>query len=491
LKVLGDVEVGALPRGLVFAADGGLVYVAAAGSDEVVQLHWDTRKVTQRWPAPREPRDLALSADGSWLAAASTRSAQVRCWNTETGKLYWERTITDAFNLRGLSFTPDAKELICGHAYRREFPVSKNNIDSGWVIDNRLSKLSLAPNAQPEYWQLALDIRGQAVGDPHGLAFSSDGKQLVAAASGTHELLILQRGNMPWSPGEPGDFIDVAMEIGPNKMRRVDLGGRPMTVAFADNDRTVAVANYLRDAVQIVDVQDAKLVRTISLGGPKQPSLARQGEAMFYDAQRSHHQWFSCHTCHTDGHTCGLKFDTLNDDSYGNPKLTPSLYNVTKTGPWTWHGWQKDLGAAIEKSLMETMFGDKPKPEDIKAMLAFLETLTPPPNPHRGPNGALNAAAERGKAIFHGKARCARCHKGELYTSESNYDVKLEDDGSPYPLWNPPSLIGLWDRGPYLHDARSTTLDGLLRFDHSSEKLGGEKLTEAERRELVEFLKSL
>jgi cytochrome c peroxidase len=124
-------------------------------------------------------------------------------------------------------------------------------------------------------------------------------------------------------------------------------------------------------------------------------------------------------------------------------------------------------------------------------MLAFLETLTPPPNPHRGSKGELSAAAERGKAIFHGQARCARCHKGDLYTSESNYDVKVEDDGSPYPLWNPPTLLGLWDRGPFMHDARSTSLDELLRIHHSSEKLGGQKLTDAERRDLVEFLKGL
>jgi cytochrome c peroxidase len=186
-----------------------------------------------------------------------------------------------------------------------------------------------------------------------------------------------------------------------------------------------------------------------------------------------------------------LKFDTLNDDSYGNPKLTPSLYNVTRTGPWTWHGWQKDLGAAVEKSLTETMFGAKPQAAELKAMLAFLETLTPPSNPHRGPKGEFSPAAQHGKAIFEGKARCARCHKGELYTSTSNYDVKLEDDGSPYPLWNPPSLLNVWNRGPYLHDGRATTLEELLQTHHSSEKLGGEKLTEAERRDVIEFLKGL
>src|SRR5262249_15553515 len=136
------------PRGLVFAADGSLFYVAVAGGDQVVEVDWANRKVVHAWDAPREPRDLALSPDGKLLAASSTRSSQVRVWDTASRKQVWERAVIDAFNVRGLTFTPDAKELLCGHAFRREFPVSKNNIDSGWVIDNRFSKLPLALDAR-------------------------------------------------------------------------------------------------------------------------------------------------------------------------------------------------------------------------------------------------------------------------------------------------------------------------------------------------------
>src|SRR5262249_55811547 len=225
--------------------------------------------------------------------------------------------------------------------------------------------------------------------------------------------------------------------------------------------------------------------------GPERPGPARQGEALFYDAGRSHNQWFSCHTCHVDGHTCGLNFDTLNDDSYGNAKLTPSLRGVTRTGPWTWHGWQKDLGAAIKKSYTETMFGPEPTAAEVKAVLAFLATLDHPPNPNLGADGKPNAAARRGGALFEGKARCARCHHGPEYTSEGTYDVKLEPDGSPYSRWNPPSLRGLWERGPYLHDGRARTLEELLAGPHAPEKLGGRALTPAERRGLVAVLDGL
>ncbi len=120
-------------------------------------------------------------------------------------------------------------------------------------------------------------------------------------------------------------------------------------------------------------------------------------------------------------------------------------------------------------------------------MLAYLATLDQPPNPRTG----AREAVQRGQALFQGKAQCVRCHHGEHYTSERNYDVKLESDGSPYPLWNPPSLRGLFDRSPYLHDGRAKTLDELLEKHHAPEILGGQALSPSERKDLIEFLLSL
>ncbi len=489
LTLAEEIPIGAFPRGLVFAPDGKTLY--AAVGDEVVGLDLATRKVTTRWPAPREPRRLALSADGRWLAAASSRSGQVRCWDTHSGALHWQRTIEDSFNLRGLAFTADASWLICSHVVRREFPVSRENIEAGWVTDSRLTRFALPPDARPPQQQLALDTRGAAVGDPEGVALGADGRWLALAAAGTHEVLLLDRAAVPWSRGDPGDFIDPDFRQDARKFRRVPVGGRPMALAFTDQGEKLIVANYLFDSLQVIDTRAGKLVRAIPLGSPATPSLARRGEAIFYDAQRSHNQWFSCHTCHVEGHTCGLNFDTLNDDSYGNPKLTPSLRNVVRTGPWTWHGWQKDLGAGVAKSLTETMYGRKPSADEIKELLAFLGTLEDPPNPHLGPDGALSAAAQRGQSIFVDRARCVRCHKGPDYTSEHNYDAQLESDGSTYQQWNPPSLRGLHDRGPFLHDGRARTLEELLQKHHTSEMFGGEALSPAQRQDLIEFLKAL
>jgi DNA-binding beta-propeller fold protein YncE len=480
-----EVSVGAFPRGLVFARDGASLFVALAGEDEVAQVEWLTGKVLRRFAAPREPRSVALSSDGQWLAAASSKSAQVRCWNLKTHRLHWEREIGDAFNLRGLAFTPEDDAVICAHAVRRDFPVTKQNIEEGWVIDSRLTRLALSAKAVPAVWQIALDVKGQAISDPHGLAFTD--RWLALTSSGTQELLLLKTTAIPWNSGDPGDFLDPRLSKA-DSLRRIGLGGRPMVMTYRPANDSAIVANYLLDAVQVVEVQAGKIVRTIPLGSPPTLSPARQGEALFYDARRSRNQWFSCHTCHVDGHTNGLNFDTLNDDSYGTPKLTPSLWNVTKTGPWTWHGRQKDLGASVAKSFTTTMFGPKPTPAETAAVLAFLDTLAPLPTPRRGVN---NPAVGRGSLLFHEKAGCSRCHREPYYTTPGIYDVNLKAEGSPYSHWNPPSLLGLYDRGPYLHDGRAKTLNEVLQKHHTPEMLGAERLTEKELGDLEAFLFSL
>ena len=480
-----QVAAGPFPRGLAFGLDGSTLYVALAGADEIVEISWARRQITRRFPTGREPRQVVVSAEGKHLAAASSLGRQVRLWDLANGKELWQRPVTDGFNLRGLTFTPDGRHLVVAHAVRRDLPVTKHNIEEGWVIDTRLTRLALQAEAKPGSWQVALDLRAQAVADPHGMAFSPSGDLLAITAGGSQELILLEKEGITWNGGDPGDFMDFATE---KRTRKIALGGRPMGVAFSPKNHQVVVANFMLDALQVVDLKTEKVRQTISLGGPKKVSPARLGEGLFYDARRSHHQWMSCNTCHTDGHTVSLNFDTLNDDSYGTPKLTPTLHNVSKTAPYTWHGWQKDLGAAVKKSFTETMFGKEPTEGEVKSVVAFLDTLAPPPHP-RGKE--LSPAAQRGQQLFKNKSACIQCHRGPYFTSPNNYDVKIEADGSPFDTWNPPSLIGLYNRGPYLHDGRAKTLDDVLRRNHTPDMIGGQVLTDAERADLIAYLLSL
>jgi len=276
-----------------------------------------------------------------------------------------------------------------------------------------------------------------------------------------------------------------------DRFRRLELGGRPLGVEFID-ERTAIVANYLLNALQVVDVAKANIVRTIRLGRPAPPSLERRGETIFYDADRSLNSWFSCHTCHTEGHTSGLTFDTLNDRSYSTQKLTPSLRGVVHTAPWTWQGWQQDLHAAVRQSLTSTMQGRKPPTnEDADALVAFLSTLEHYKNPHLADDGQLTREARRGKQLFEGKAGCAKCHSGPHFTTPETFDVGLGLSPTDSKEHNPPSLRGLHSRRRFLHDGRARTLEQVISRHHRPEDVGGESLAGDELQDLLAYLRSI
>ncbi|MEK6259592.1 MAG: c-type cytochrome, partial [Planctomycetota bacterium] len=290
----------------------------------------------------------------------------------------------------------------------------------------------------------------------------------------------------------PGDFLPAAMQRDKSRFRRIELGGRPQAVEFV-GERTVVVSNYFSNSVQVVDLDAREVTKTIALGGSSEPSLARRGEHIFYDADRSMHSWYSCHTCHTDGHTAGQVFDTRNDKSYGTPKLTPSLRGVADTGPWTWHGWQTDLHDAMKRSLSESMATKLPvTDEDATALVAYLKTLDHPANPRATTSDtALARKIELGRTLFSGKAACTSCHTGLQFTSEDKFDGKVEDKKDRDPNYNPPTLRGLASRRRFLHTGKARSLDAVLMKHHRPEDLVGESLSDDERDALVEYLKSL
>ena len=334
-----------------------------------------------------------------------------------------------------------------------------------------------------------------------GFAFGEGGKLLAVSCGGTHEVMLLVEDKkiLPWRNGMGRDVIETELLKDKARFRRVALGGRPTELAFAPDGQTFFVANYLSNSIQVVDAVSARLTRTIALGGPESPSLVRRGEALFHDAFRSANHWYSCNTCHSDGHTNGLDFDTLNDGwqdgtatHLRSRKKVPTLRRVAQTGPWTWHGWQAELDDAMVESFTKSMQGPRPSKGEVEALVAYLGTLEFPRNPNREAAGAPTPAANRGEALFRSKkTNCASCHSGPEFTDGKKHDVGMNERGDVYKGHNPPSLRGVYDKDPYLHDGRAKTLRAALTGDHAPEALGGEPISESELDDLIAYLKSL
>jgi cytochrome c peroxidase len=235
-----------------------------------------------------------------------------------------------------------------------------------------------------------------------------------------------------------------------------------------------------------VDLARAKVTAEISLGPQPDLGLAERGELLFYDARLSHDGWFSCHSCHTDGHSNGRLNDNLGDGSFGAPKRVLSLLGVKDTGPWAWNGGTPDLESQMRKSILTTMHGRAPSGEQVEALTAYLRTLSPPP-PVTPPAGEAEAAIiRRGREVFH-QSGCAECHTPPIFTSRQTYDVGLADEVGNT-RFNPPSLPGVSQGGPYFHDGRAATLEEVFTRHRHQLK---EELPKEKREDLLRFLRSL
>ncbi len=237
---------------------------------------------------------------------------------------------------------------------------------------------------------------------------------------------------------------------------RIKAGRRPTAIISSPDGRHAYAADTFGDAILVVDIAAKKVECQIALGPEPALTASERGERLFYDARLSHDGWFSCHSCHSDGHTTGLLNDNLTDGSFGTPKRILSLMGVGDTGPWAWNGSMRTLESQIEKSIQSTMQGAKPPPEQVSDLAAYLKTLPPPP--------ALATkdthAAKRGRRVFTSQG-CTACHVPPTYTSEKTYDVGLQDEAGNV-AFNPPSLRGVGQGGPYFHDGRAATLEDVV-----------------------------
>ncbi len=500
LEVVGRVEVGPEPRGVAVSPDGKFAFVAVGVANEVVLVDLKARKVTGRLGVGREPRSLAITPDGSKLVVGNARSRNMTVIDVYGWKVL-QTLAVDADNLRQVTISADGTTAYAANMKNRGFATTRGNIDIGWVLGQRVTKVVL--DGSDDYATLSLDPEGKAAADVHGVAVSPDKKTVAVASGGTHEVMIFREEpkNLPWRTNTSRDLIAPELLKNDGRFRRVDLGGRPTELAISPDGNWLYAANSLGDSVQVVDLETASLEKTIDLGGPSEPSLARKGEALFHDATRSFNQWYSCNTCHSDGgHTNGLTFDTMNDGWHDystthkrSRKKVPTLRGVVKTAPWTWHGWQTSIEDAVAESFTKSMQGTNPTDSEVEAMVAYLASLEFPKNPHRNADGSMTEEARRGEEVFRSaKAACATCHGGPEFTDGKIHKVGLEERGDVYKGYNPPSLRGLYDKDPYLHDGRAKTLKDALTDGHNPEEVtGAEALTDAELSDLIAYLRSL
>ncbi|MGN6341423.1 MAG: hypothetical protein ACTHML_10690 [Ginsengibacter sp.] len=217
----------------------------------------------------------------------------------------------------------------------------------------------------------------------------------------------------------------------------------------------------------------------------------------------------------------GMYDPRFNHDGLSNPVVIPpafGLYGIPKAiftgdgdvehepvGPVAYwnryvavtqmhgHGYFADprLDWVVDHRENDDLVTDK-----LPALQAYQYSISAPAPPA---NSFNIAAAARGRVLFIGKGKCASCHSGPLFTDVTDggklhpqsASVALDKDyvkRSATKQWRVTPLKGIWQHPPYFHDGSAKTLADVVARYNQERNL---KLSDAEKADLTEYLKSL
>ncbi|MGE3777768.1 MAG: cytochrome c peroxidase [Pirellulaceae bacterium] len=477
ITVLQRIAVARYPVSITVADEGRRIWVASLWSQRLSAVARPSSgegaaELVAQIDLPFAPRCQVLVENGKRLIAADAFHNRLAVIDAERAALMHVRSFP-SHNMRGLGLNADGTKLLVAHQMLNELAHTTNNdVHWGLLMSNDLRWLPLASVLSPDVdlyrgaHMHPLGSAGNATGDPSGLCVTSQGLVIVTLG-GVGEVAI----------GTENDF----------NLHRLTAGRRPTAVIATQAGDRAFVANTLGDSISVIDLGKRDVEPEISLGAVRDLTLAERGEFLFYDATLSHDGWMSCHSCHTDGHANSLLNDNFSDDSFGAPKRVLSLLGVRETTPLAWNGTVAALADQVRNSIVNTMQGDEaPSDRQVQAMVAFIHTLEPPPPLDATRQNRDSAQVARGAALFEA-LQCDRCHAPPTYTTPGTYDVGIHDKQGNT-KFNPPSLRGVSQRGPYFHDNRAVTLEDVFRQEGHQLDRG---LEDRELAELLAFLRSL
>jgi cytochrome c peroxidase len=284
---------------------------------------------------------------------------------------------------------------------------------------------------------------------------------------------------------------------------------------------------------------------------PITPEKIELGKKLFFDKRLSKDGKMSCETCHlpekgwTDAKVLSTKAD-----GKPNTRHTPTLYNVGFNELFYWDGraatleaqikaaWNGQMGtdAMAQEAVAMTingiegyktafqgaMGGDATPDKIVQALATFVRTLraenTPWDKFEKDNKTPISVEVKGGFEVFRA-AECGLCHTPPLYTDKGFHNIGIgikkenpdlgrgkiladKQDSQAEAMtgaFKTPTLRGVAESGPYFHDGSARTLEeavdvllnGGVDNPHKDEKLKPHKISAAEKKALIAWLKAL
>ena len=496
------LSTGRYPHGLAVANRRNILIATDWGVDQVAVIDLASGKTTARINTGRQPTTVAITPDESLAvvsnllpataALAADHAVDISLIDLNTLKPRPPvRLPLGSTNARGIAISRDGRTAYVAHALGR-FHLPTTQLDRGWVNTNAVSIIDLSAGKLTA--TLLLDQMMDGAADPWGVALDPEGKRLAITLSGVHQIAIIDLTKLPdLLAKDPAALAnDLSALHSRGMIQRLNLPAQgPRGIAVSPDGKGIAVAGYFSGNIVMLDANGGN-PEAIALGKQEKPDLVRRGEMAFHNANLCYQRWLSCATCHPGARADGLNWDLLND-GMGNPKNTRSMVFSHRTPPVMSLGVRASMEVAARAGFVHIQFTE-PKPDELKAVIAYLQSLEPVASPHLTPSGGLSPAAKRGKILFNDPGvGCVDCHTGPMLTNKKMSDVgTLTTRDSGAEGIDTPALVELWRTPPYLHDGRAATLrDVLVTHNRSGDHGDTSDLKPEQIDDLIAYLNSL
>ena len=500
LSVRSKVKSGATPSAILYSPLSKSLWITQRFNNELWEVDPATRAVKTKIAIGREPVGMVDFADGKMLLIANNLpempstaypiASQLDVVDLGSKKVASRIMLPNgSTDVKGIATDAGREYAYVTHLLAR-YQLPTNQLDRGWMVTNAMSIIDL--NTKQLLTTVLLDTPQKGAANPWSVVVTPDDKQILVAASGSQELVRINRTALHerLAKAKQGEMVTPSMKSWENIPNDAGFlyGIRDFIPTQGKGPRAVVVcgdriftANYYTSELVSMDLSGLNVKKEV-LGSPLGFTKEGKGDMYFHDATLCFQQWQSCATCHpNDARVDGLNWDLLND-GMGNPKNTKTMMLSHQTAPCMATGIRKNAETAVRSGIKHILFGEENEEVSL-AIDEYLKSLKPVPSPYLV-DGKLSAKAEKGKKIF--TENCASCHSGELYTDLKQYPVGWTTGPDKGLKMDVPALNECWRTAPYLYDGRSYSMQDMLKI-HGPKK----KMDQKELDELAEYVLSL
>ncbi|MBS2031172.1 MAG: hypothetical protein JST54_24945 [Deltaproteobacteria bacterium] len=516
------------PAGVLASSDGRDAYVACSNDDRVVRIDLGSLTLDATATVPRKPWALAASTDGE-LRVTHLLGPGVSLIDPSSFSLVTTWPVPDV---------PPRGDKRLAHGQVRGIYDAAEQPGTGdlWTVhmmlgtDTAQPELDFESTAFPTLSVLhqdgtlveqlstdAQDVPGidgalaDIVSGPRALAFTHDGDFALMVDADSEDVLAVDTHRNTEAallrplPGHLPEGIAIA----PDDTR---------AYVVERNTLDVAVIQLTREGDDLALAVDGDPI-SLTTNDPM-PAQLRLGQHLFYSANSDEapittNHWVACATCHIEGRS-----DAVTWLFEQGPRDTPTnaggmigtgfLFRTADRNKVQdyWHTINVEQGGHFDPNdpLLAPM---------LDAIAAYVNGGIPAPIPPTTDPAKVAA----GDAIFHSQdVGCIGCHSGARHTDSGSGnptldlagnvvlhdvgtcvttglfpDVAHEDvNGDPRAacMFDTPSLTGVYDSAPYLHDGSAATLHDVL-IQTRGHMGNTASLSDDDLDNLVEYLKSL